>query len=86
MYNLRNNFQFFNLLHQEGKERQFQLGQYNRKRYAHFLSENYNPDEILVKSTDIKRTIESAQYHLAGLYPSDQQQTIPINQLSEEEG
>jgi len=40
-----------------------------RSRYTTFLNETYIPDEIVVLSSDLDRTIMSAQLCLAGLYP-----------------
>uniref|UniRef100_A0A8C8VI00 acid phosphatase n=1 Tax=Pelusios castaneus TaxID=367368 RepID=A0A8C8VI00_9SAUR len=52
-----------------GIQRQYELGQYMRKRYAHFLNTLYNQFEIYVQSTDTDQTLMSAQASLAGLYP-----------------
>uniref|UniRef100_A0A8C4YSL3 acid phosphatase n=1 Tax=Gopherus evgoodei TaxID=1825980 RepID=A0A8C4YSL3_9SAUR len=52
-----------------GIQRQYELGQYMRKRYKHFLSTVYNQFEIYVQSTDADPTLMSAQASLAGLYP-----------------
>ncbi|KAK4037247.1 prostatic acid phosphatase isoform X2 [Daphnia magna] len=60
-------------LTKEGKDRHFKLGQLNRERYEGFLSESYDPDEIYVRSSDVDRTLMSAQCHLAGLYPPTNQ-------------
>ena len=73
-------------IYQEGKEKHLKLGQYNRKRYEHFMSDAYVPDEILIQSTDVKRTVESAEYHLFGLYPSQPLHSIPVQQLVDNEG
>lgn len=53
----------------EGKEHQYELGQWLRKRYNGLLNETYSRQQILVRSTDVDRTLMSAYSNLAGLYP-----------------
>ena len=55
-----------------GKRMLYLLGVSVRKRYIdkyHLLNETYSPQEILVRSTDVNRTIESVESLLQGLYP-----------------
>ncbi|CAG7733099.1 unnamed protein product, partial [Allacma fusca] len=59
----------FGQLTKKGKEQQFALGQYLRKRYDNFLNDSYSPYEIYVQSSNVDRTLMSAEANLAGLYP-----------------
>ena len=55
-----------------GKRMLYLLGVKIRKRYVEkykLLSEQYNPQEIYIRSTDVNRTIESIESLLQGLYP-----------------
>ena len=55
------------------------LGHYNRERYVEkfsFLSEQYNPDEIYMQSTNVNRTMQSGYSELMGLYPPGQAQGL----------
>ena len=52
-----------------GKRMGYELGQWIRNNYGGFISEDYNPAEVFVRSTDVDRTIMTAQTLLAGLYP-----------------
>ncbi|XP_072905188.1 prostatic acid phosphatase-like isoform X3 [Hemitrygon akajei] len=57
---------FVNLV---GMKQHYALGQYLRHRYHTFLNSSYDQHEVYVQSTDIDRTLMSAQVNLAGLYP-----------------
>ena len=51
------------------------VGRYNRERYTEeykLLSPKYVPDEVLMISTDLNRTIMSGYSELTGLYPAGQ--------------
>lgn len=45
------------------------LGRWLRNRYANLLPETYSLYDIYVLSTDVDRTLMSAEANLAGLYP-----------------
>lgn len=52
-----------------GKQQQYALGQWSRTRYQNLLSTTFNVNDIYVRSSDVDRTIMSAESNLAGLYP-----------------
>ena len=66
-----------------GKRMQYLLGLRNRKRYItgkdKFLSEQYDPHEILNFSSNVNRTIQSVGAQIQGFYPSSS------DKLSEEQ-
>ena len=66
-----------------GIEQQHHLGGVIRRRYNSLLSPNYTRSEIVVRSTDVDRTLMSAQSNLVGLYPvSDPPAgTVPIQPI-----
>ncbi|XP_076360750.1 prostatic acid phosphatase-like [Tachypleus tridentatus] len=49
-----------------GKQQQYELGQYLRKYYKGFLTDN--PREISIRSSAKERCLESAECNLAALY------------------
>nr|CAD7596616.1 unnamed protein product [Timema genevievae] len=76
----------------EGAKQQYLLGKWLRQRYIDFLPTKYDADNIHIRSTDVDRTLMSAESNLAGLYPpvSKQQiskelkwQPIPIHTIPE---
>ena len=57
-----------------GKRMLYLLGVKARKKYVvekKLLSEKYSPQEILIRSTDVNRTIESVECFIQGLYPHE---------------
>ncbi|XP_037885224.1 prostatic acid phosphatase isoform X2 [Glossina fuscipes] len=75
-----------------GKQQQYDLGRWLRKRYNKLLSEIYSEDEIFVRSTDVDRTLMSSLCNLAGLYqpeasdiwnPDVNWQPIPVHTMPE---
>ncbi|XP_068152454.1 prostatic acid phosphatase [Drosophila tropicalis] len=76
----------------KGKLQHYELGKWLRNRYGSLLSDKYSADEIYVQSTDVDRTLMSAQSNLAGLYepkgsdvwnPNIPWQPIPVHTVPE---
>ncbi|CAG7722610.1 unnamed protein product [Allacma fusca] len=55
-------------LTEEGKKQMFDLGQFIRKRYPHILRSEFKPSEIFLISSDVERTIMSANLVAYGIY------------------
>ncbi|KAK9754259.1 Histidine phosphatase superfamily (branch 2) [Popillia japonica] len=77
-----------------GKLQEYNLGKWLRKRYDGFLPANYSEKDILIRSTDVDRTLMSAEASLAGLYPPQPAQRwdsdlswqpIPVHTMPEKE-
>ncbi|XP_008555614.1 prostatic acid phosphatase [Microplitis demolitor] len=52
-----------------GMHQHLLLGQWLRSRYRNLISDHYSINDIYVRSTDVDRTLMSAESNLAGLYP-----------------
>lgn len=68
-----NTIQFTGLLTSVGERQHCLLGRLRRHQYiekTNLLPEQYDPNLISVRSTDVPRTLVSAQSYLIGLYPS----------------
>ncbi|XP_015116142.1 venom acid phosphatase Acph-1 [Diachasma alloeum] len=59
----------------EGKRREYKIGEMLRERYDKFFGPHYTPELIYGQSTDLSRTQMSLQLVLAGLFPPAQEQT-----------
>nr|XP_023016136.1 prostatic acid phosphatase-like [Leptinotarsa decemlineata] len=59
----------FGQLTKKGKHRHLDLGKWLRNRYDGFLPSIYSENDIFIRSTDVDRTLMSAEANLAGLYP-----------------
>lgn len=76
---------------QIGKLLEYDLGKWVRQRYADLLmGKPYRYDRILVNSSDVDRTLMSAELFLAGMFPPDVEemwtneirwQPIPVHTL-----
>jgi len=51
-----------------GQLQAYNLGIFLRRRYKDFISPVYQPGEVTVLSSDLERTVVSAEMVLAGLY------------------
>ena len=51
-----------------GRRQHYEIGLKNRERYSTFISQEYNPKEIKVYTTNFDRSINSAQSQLLGFY------------------
>lgn len=78
---------------QLGRHQQLLLGRWLRKRYSYLLSATYTRYDIYVHSTDVDRTLMSAEANLAGLYPPTKDQIwdrikwmpIPVHTIPEDQ-
>ncbi|KAK9505305.1 hypothetical protein O3M35_009393 [Rhynocoris fuscipes] len=77
-----------------GKLHHYVLGNWLRSRYNHLVPNGrYNNRAIYVRSTDVDRTLMSAEANLAGMFPPDEVevwsaikwQPIPVHTVPEEE-
>ncbi|XP_018324177.1 prostatic acid phosphatase-like isoform X2 [Agrilus planipennis] len=59
-----------------GKKRMYEVGKDLRRRYNNFLGEDYYPDILYARTTDVDRTKMSLQLSLAGLFPPDQKSQL----------
>ena len=69
----------FGQLTQTGMMQHFKYGQYLRDRYSSFLDPIYNRNKVFVRSTNVDRTLMSANSLLAGLFPPKDYQKFNSN-------
>ena len=81
-------------LTRRGMRRHLELGRWLRGRYSGWLAETYDRAEVVVRSTDVDRTLMSALSNLAGLFPPQGDQVweadlpwqpIPVHTLPQDE-
>ena len=74
--------------------RHLELGLWLRQRYTDWLSPTYDRAEVVVRSTDVDRTLMSALSNLAGLFPPQGSQVwdeelawqpIPVHTVPQDE-
>lgn len=53
---------------QIGKQQQYELGAFLRKRYFNLIAND--PDNVYVESTNVTRTLLSGAYTMAGMFPT----------------
>jgi hypothetical protein len=68
----------------EGYDANVQLGKHIRKTYGHLLSQNYDPDEIYLRSTNFTRTIESLNGQVEGIYGAGVKANIQVYDLGQD--
>ncbi|VDM45010.1 unnamed protein product [Toxocara canis] len=56
-----------------GMQQMYDLGQFFRRRYGTFVGEDFNLNDVLIRSSSSDRAIVSAQAMLRGFYPANKQ-------------
>lgn len=64
----------FAQLTNKGKQRQYQLGLFLRRRYEKLLGGRFEPEKVSVLSSDFDRTINSANIVLSAMFPPTENQ------------
>ncbi|XP_023941635.1 prostatic acid phosphatase isoform X2 [Bicyclus anynana] len=82
----------FGQLTNTGKRQHYKFGKWLRVKYPTLISEKYDAKEVYIRSTDVDRTLMSAQANAAGMYPPSGDavwnpnllwQPIPVHTLPE---
>ena len=71
---------FYGQLTHTGKQSLLHLGHSLRQKYVHsgFLSKHFDPHQVVLRSTNYVRTIESLQFLFHGLYPKAFRPDLPV--------
>jgi len=48
----------------------YELGEFFKARYGEFIPDDFSPNDIYIQSTDVDRTLMSAQSNIAGMFPN----------------
>jgi len=64
-----------------GKRMHYLLGYHNKKKYEKYYSKTFNPNEFLIYSTTLNRTIMSINSQLNGWFPYEYSEKINNNQI-----
>ena len=65
-----------------GMRGQYILGYYTKMKYKNFISDKYDPREILIYSSRIRRAIHSGYSYLFGLYPFNKENFLNNYQIN----
>lgn len=52
-----------------GKQEQYELGKYLRRRYQNLIGSQYSSDNVYIRSSDTDRSLQSAAANAAGMFP-----------------
>ncbi|XP_068092366.1 prostatic acid phosphatase [Hyperolius riggenbachi] len=69
----------FGQLTELGIQQHYELGRFMRNRYSGLLNETYKRHEFYVRSTDVDRTLMSAQANIGGLFQNTDNQYLHHN-------
>jgi len=65
-----------------GMRMQYLIGVHIRTKYSNIINKNTSSKELLVYSTDLNRTILSAESQILGMFPPDKGEEIPEHEMN----